>query len=273
MACCLAWQDALMPLRLTRRTIRMKKNSIETLRREHRPEAIEQRLRRAVRPQHVSDAVLGGIDGCITTFAVVAGAIGAQLPMSVALVLGFANLVADGFSMAVSNYESIKSQGELIEGTRRTEEEHIAVIPEGEREEIRQIFRQKGFSGEDLESIVDTISQDKRLWVDTMLTEEHGLQKAGASPWQSALATFLAFLVAGAIPLLPLFLRAFSAQQQFLLSTILAGLVFFLIGMLKSLLFGTPVLRAGLSTLLAGSAAAGLAFATGYLLQSVAGGA
>lgn len=249
----------------------MKKTSIEKLRREHRPEAIEARLRRSTRPQHVSDAVLGGIDGCITTFAVVSGVAGAQLPVAVALVLGFANLVADGFSMAVSNYESIKSQGEFIEGVRRTEEEHIAAIPEGEREEIRQIFRQKGFEGESLERIVDTISQDKRLWVDTMLTEEHGLQKAGASPWRSGVATYLAFLLAGAIPLLPLFLDGLGLRQQFMLSAILAGLVFFLIGMLKSLLFGMPVLRAGLGTLLTGGTAAGLAYFTGHLLRTVSG--
>lgn len=251
-------------------TTHVKKTSLEALHQEHRPEAIAQRLRQAARPQHVSDAVLGGIDGCITTFAVVCGAVGAQFPASVALVLGFANLVADGFSMAVSNYESIKTQREFIEGVRRTEEEHIERIPEGEREEIRQIFRQKGFDGDDLARIVDTISQDKRLWVDTMLTEEHGLQKAGARPWRSALATFLAFLVAGAIPLLPLFLGGWTIRQQFALSVCLAAVVFFLIGTLKSMVFARPLLRAGLGTLLTGGMAAGLAYLTGYLLRGFA---
>lgn len=247
--------------------------SIETLRHQHRPEAIQERLRRNAAPQHVSDAVLGGIDGCITTFAVVSGVIGAQFPVAVALVLGFANLVADGFSMAVSNYESIKAQSEFVEGMRRVEERHIAVIPEGEREEIRQIFRQKGFEGSNLERIVETISNDKRLWVDTMLTEEHGLQKVSGSPWRSALATFLAFLAAGAIPLLPLFFGGLGASAQFAYSAMLAGLVFFLIGMIKSLVFRMPAFRAGLATFMTGSIAASLAYATGYLLQSVAAGA
>lgn len=249
----------------------MKKPSLEELHRQHRPEVIEERLRRSSPSQNVSDAVLGGIDGCITTFAVVAGAIGGQFSSAVALVLGFANLAADGFSMAVSNYESIKAQQEFIEGVRRTEEEHIDRVPEGEREEIRQIFRQKGFDGAHLETIVDTICQDRRLWVETMLTEEHGLQKVTASPWRSAIVTFLAFIAAGAIPLIPLFFAALHAQQQFMLSFALAAVVFFLIGMLKSLVFAKPVLRAGFGTLLTGSTAAALAYLTGYLLRTLAG--
>ena len=151
----------------------MKNKKLEKLYREHRPEAIKRRLAKTARTQNISDAVLGGIDGCITTFAVVSGAIGAGLPASIALVLGFANLFADGFSMAISNYESIKAGREFAEDIRRTEEEHIDQIPAGEREEIRQIFQNKGFFGKTLEKIVDTISHDRRLWVETMLLEEH----------------------------------------------------------------------------------------------------
>lgn len=249
----------------------MKKTSLEDLHREHRPDAIEQRLRQTAASENVSDAVLGAIDGCITTFAVVSGAVGAQFPVSVALVLGFANLLSDGFSMAVSNYESIKAQHEFIDGIRRMEAEHIATVPEGEREEIRQIFRAKGFEGTQLEQIVDTICSDERLWIDTMLTEEHGVQKTGASPWRAALTTFCAFLAAGAIPLIPLFFNALPVQRQFILSAVLAALVFFLIGMLKSLVFARPVIRSGLSTLLTGSVAAGLSFLTGYVLRAATG--
>jgi VIT1/CCC1 family predicted Fe2+/Mn2+ transporter len=243
----------------------------EELRRQHRPDAIRKRLRRSPRSQNVSDAVLGGIDGCITTFAVVSGAVGAGFSSSVALILGFANLVADGFSMAVSNYESIKAQREFIDEVRRTEEDHIERIPEGERDEIRAIFQQKGFEGDTLEEIVNTISRDRRLWVETMLTEEHGLQKAGPSPWKSALATMSAFLAVGAVPLTPLFSASLALHQQFIFSAALAGVSFFSIGMLKSLVFAKPMLRSGLSTLLTGGAAAGLAYLTGYLLQQAFG--
>jgi VIT1/CCC1 family predicted Fe2+/Mn2+ transporter len=245
--------------------------SRDDLRKDHRPDAIQRRLSKAPGSQNISDAVLGGIDGCITTFAVVSGAVGAGFSSSVALVLGFANLVADGFSMAVSNYESIKAQREFIDEVRRTEEDHIDRIPDGERDEVRAIFKGKGFQGDTLEEIVRTITQDRRLWVETMLTEEHGLQKTRLSPWKSAFATMAAFLLAGAIPLTPLFASESELHRQFVFSAVLAGVAFFSIGTLKSLVFAKPVFRSGLSTLLTGGTAAGLAYLTGYLLQRVFG--
>jgi len=104
-----------------------------------------------------------------------------------------------------------------------------------------------------------------------MLTEEHGLQKAGPSPWKSALATLSAFLVVGAVPLTPLFYSAWELRQQFVFSAVLAGIALVSIGMPKSLVFAKPVFRSGLSTLLTGGAAAGLAYLTGYLLQQAFG--
>lgn len=245
----------------------MKKTSLEALHREHQPDAIEKRLDRKNKPQTISDAILGGIDGCVTTFAIVAGAFGAGFSASVALIMGFANLIADGFSMAVSNYEAIKVQRELREELRRMEEEHIDRVPAGEREEVRQVYSRKGFSGDILETIVSTISQNRQLWIETMLTEEHGLQKIDLNPTRSAAVTFSAFLLAGSIPLLPLLVAGLGTQRQFILSALLAGAVFFSIGMLKSMVFGKPLLRAGLGTLLTGGAAASLAYLTGYSLR------
>lgn len=246
----------------------MKPDVHDRLSREHLPEAIEARLKRAVRSENVSDAVLGGIDGCVTTFAVVSGTVGAGFAPSVALILGFANLIADGFSMAISNYESIRTQRAFKEGITRAEREHIDRVPEGEREEIRQIFRQKGFSGETLEKIVETITQDEALWIETMLIEEHGIQKSSPSAWKAAGATFGAFVLVGAVPLLPFLIFTIPMRQQFVVSALLAGSMFFVIGLLKSVAFARGrAIRAGLGTLLTGSAAASLAFVTGYLLR------
>lgn len=249
----------------------MKKTSLETLRRQHQPAAIEQRLGAPLQPRYVADAVLGAIDGCVTTFAVVAGAVGAGFSAEVALIMGFANLLADGFSMAVSNYEAIKALHEFRETARATEEEHIAQVPEGEREEIRQIFAHKGFTGETLEQIVETICQDRQLWVETMLSEEYGLQQAPPAPLTCAGVTFTTFLLAGSLPLLPLFISTLPVPLQFLISALLAAAVFFSIGMLKSLVFAKPLLRSGLGTLLTGGAAASVAFLTGHLLQHLFG--
>lgn len=238
---------------------------------EHRPEVIKERLKKPTMDNVTSDAVLGGIDGCVTTFAVVSGVIGAGFPPSIALVLGYANLIADGFSMAISNYESIKTSGEYIQSIRDSEEDHIDRIPAGEREEIRQIFKNKGFSGEILEKIVNTISADKRLWIDTMLTDEHGVQKTSRNPVKAAIATFISFVVVGSIPLIPFMMPGLSTNVQFAISTCFAALMFFSIGAMKSRVFSKPALRSGIGTLLTGGIAAALAFFVGYLSREIFG--
>jgi hypothetical protein len=158
----------------------------ERLEAEHRPEAVRQRLLERRGQGYLGDAVLGGIDGCVTTFAVVAGAVGAGFSGLVIVVLGFANLLADGFSMAVSNYQGTKSQLERVEEARLSEERQIEEIPSGEREEVRQIFAAKGFSGDTLDSVVEVITKDRGLWVDTMLAEELGLEVQGPDPHRSS---------------------------------------------------------------------------------------
>jgi VIT1/CCC1 family predicted Fe2+/Mn2+ transporter len=247
----------------------MRDDAGKDLAEQHRPEAIRQRLGIPPKQNLVSDAILGGIDGCVTTFAIVSGVIGAGLSPAVALVLGFANLIADGFSMAVSNYESIRADQDYIQSIRASEQEHIDRIPSGEREEIRQIFLNKGFSGDVLESIVDTISADRHLWIDTMLTEEHGLQKEGRDPARAGLTTFVSFIIVGAIPLVPFVWPGLETTMQFVFSACLAAIVFFSIGAMKSRVFFRPVLQSGLGTLVSGGGAATLAFLVGYLLREI----
>jgi len=236
---------------------------------DHRPENIRKRLALAPKRQNISDAVLGGIDGCITTFAVVSGSVGAGFPSSVAIILGFANLFADGFSMAVSNYESSKAEQEFIESVRKSEARHIEQIPEGEREEIRQIFKAKGFDGDLLERIVNTITADKKVWLDVMLMEEHGLSKTTSNPLMSAGVTFVAFISVGVIPLMPYLVSTLNMNQQFAVSAVLAGIMFFVIGMLKSLAVAKPLVTSGLRTLFTGGAAAAVAYFTAYFLREI----
>lgn len=237
----------------------------------HLPSAIEKRLRTPARSTSMSDAILGAIDGCVTTFAIVSGVVGAGLPSFVALILGIANLIADGFSMAVSNFEAIKSEQDYINMVEETEKQHIDLIPEGEREEIRQIFQNKGFEGEVLDAVVNTVCSNNKLWIETMLTEEYGLQKNALSPFKSGVVTFLSFIVTGFIPLIPFLFAQLEINHQFIISCCLAGAIFFSIGMTKSMLLSGPVLVSGVRTFLTGSSAAGLAFAIGYLMREIFG--
>lgn len=243
---------------------------IEALRQDHQPAVIEQRLDAAKQFNYLGDAVLGAIDGCVTTFAVVAGVIGGQLPPSVAILLGCANVLADGFSMAVSNYQRAKSEQQLIHKIRRQEAQHIEHIPDGEREEVRQIFARKGFSEPVLSEIVQVITDNRTLWIDTMLTEEWGLPLESPPPVQSGLITFAAFLVVGMIPLLPLLaLSHLAAAQMFAMSCTLTGITFFLIGLLKGRVLHLSPLKSGLETLLVGGSAAALSYIVSHGLRHI----
>jgi VIT1/CCC1 family predicted Fe2+/Mn2+ transporter len=238
---------------------------------EHAPGAVAARLARSHRPSYLGDAVLGAIDGCVTTFAVVAGVVGAGLPRAAALILGLANLAADGFSMAVSNLERARSEQEHREKARRIEHQHIEQVPEGEREEVRQILATKGFEGELLEEGVRVVTADRERWVDFMLTEELGLSLHGPSPGRAALVTFASFCAIGLIPLLPFLLTpGWRDASLFRLSSLLTGLAFFAVGALKGRVLEHPPLRSGLRTLAVGGTAAALAYAVGILLRGLA---
>lgn len=243
-----------------------------SLDREHTPAAIRARLESATAHSYLRDFVLGAVDGTITTFAVVAGSAGANLGGQVAIVLGLANLVADGFSMAVGNYLAAKTSQEIVEQARRMEEAHIDAIPEGEREEIRQIFAGKGFEGVVLEEIVAVITRDRRRWVDTMLTDELGLPLETPRAWRAGLATFSAFALAGLIPLLPyLFNAGWTQSQTFGVSAAATAVTFVLIGLFKGRLLGRPLWSSGLETLAVGGTAAAMAYLVGVWLKGFGG--
>jgi vacuolar iron transporter family protein len=230
----------------------------------HTLDAIRERLSAGPRHNYLRDIIYGGIDGSVTTFAVVAGVVGAELSHSVILIMGFANLAADGFSMAASNFLGTRAEREDFEHLESVERRHIEVVPEGEREEVRQIFRAKGFEGEELERAVRLITADRSRWVRTMLTEEYGLPVEIRSPWRAAVSTFAAFCLCGLVPLLP---YVFGARESFWLSTTLTGGVFFTIGSVKSRWSTASWWRSGLSTLAVGGLAAALAYAVGLLLR------
>ena len=238
---------------------------------DHTAEAIALRLAAAKRHSYLGDFVLGAVDGAVTTFAIVAGAAGAGLSNGVVLVLGLANVLADGFSMAAGNFLRASSDQHLVEQIRQLEETHIDQVPDGEREEIRQIFKAKGFDGEVLERVVEVITEDRQQWVNTMLTEEWGLQLQPPSPWRAGAATMAAFILAGLVPLLPvLVMLDRRADETFAASSLVTGITFFTIGIFRGRTVNRPPLWSGMETLFIGGAAAVVAFAAGRLLQGLA---
>lgn len=232
----------------------------------HEPGDIAKRLREGPRASYLRDWVYGGIDGTVTTFAIIAGAVGVELSSRYLLILGIANLLADGFSMAAANYSGTKAEIEEYEFVRHMEERHIKIAPDGEREEIRQIFAAKGFKGKTLEAAVDVITSQKDRWIDTMMTEEHGLPQVNRSPVKAGAMTFLAFVFCGFLPVAPF---AFGLSASVPVSVAMAAITFFLIGSLRSKWSPVHWLKAGMETLAIGLASAGVAYAVGDFLKEI----
>jgi VIT1/CCC1 family predicted Fe2+/Mn2+ transporter len=235
---------------------------------EHTREAIRRRFAAGPHPSYLRDWVYGGIDGTVTTFALVAGVIGAHLSPSVILILGSANLIADGLAMAASNYLATSAELEEFRQAEAVEHRHIKAFPEGEREEVSEILRGLGIAGDLLDRTVAAVTADRDRWVRTMLRYEYGLPAAVRSPWRAAASTFSAFFVCGIVPLVPF---AAGMNNAFRVASTATGLVFLLIGALKSRWSVRPWWHSGLGTLALGGAAAAVAYAIGAWLRGLAG--
>ena len=246
---------------------------LESLIFDHTPQRVRTRLADNSHSGYLPDAVYGAIDGTVTTFAVVSGVAGAALSSDIVIILGFANLIGDGFSMAASNFLGTRTEQQLVEMARESEGEQIDMYPEGEREEIRQIFAAKGFKGSDLERAVEIITSNRRRWIETMLTDELGLSLAERSPWKAALATMVAFLLIGLIPLMAFVVQAQlpeSMTSPYRWSCFLTAIAFFSVGAIKSRFVNQHWTWSGLETLVLGGAAALLAYIVGVLLKGIA---
>ena len=229
----------------------------------HSPEEVRARIG-ASGASYLRDSVYGAIDGAVTTFAIVAGVMGAGLSPGIIIALGMANVLADGFSMAAANYSGTKAEADNARRLRAVEARHIAVTPEGERRELREILRQKGLSGVVLEEATDAIARDQEKWIDMMLVDEYGLPPVEPHPMRAALATFAAFLLAGLIPLLPFIVIGTDGFRASILAT---GITFFAIGTLKSRWSLAPWWRSGGETLAIGGTAAAIAYFVGTLFH------
>jgi vacuolar iron transporter family protein len=220
---------------------------------------------------YLPEVVYGSIDGIVTTFAVVAGSAGASLGVNIILILGMANLFADGLSMSIGSYLSKKSEQDNYNKHLKIEEWEIEHMPDVERKEIEDIFREKGFEGKELEMVVNRITSNKQVWLDTMMKDELGLTLETKSPFKSGLSTLLAFVVAGAVPLV-VYILVYSGNiniDPFLCSSIVTGLAFILIAYIKTYVTRISFQRSLTETLLLGAAAATVAYLLGDYLEHV----
>jgi VIT1/CCC1 family predicted Fe2+/Mn2+ transporter len=220
---------------------------------------------------YLGEFVYGGIDGSVTTFAVVAGSVGANLDAIVIIILGFANLLADGFAMSVGAYLSAKTEKDTYLKHRKVEYWEVENIPDAEKEEVREIYRTKGFSGKLLEDIVEVITSDKDRWVDEMMKNELEMIEEKRSPFLIGFATYISFITIGLIPLVIYVLDFITTIEinLFLFTCILTSIAFIFIGYLKALFTHKSLLRGIVETLLLGGIAATVAYFVGDILEKI----
>ena len=221
------------------------------------------------------------MDGIITTFAVVTGVAGAALSSKVILILGAANLFADGIAMAFGDFLSTKAENEFNATERTREEWEVENFPDAEWEELVDIYLEKGLSREDSEALVDILAKYPDAMVDTMMVEELGILEDDESPLKNAVATFLSFVTFGSLPLMVYLISEFSLfggldgfleKKALLIACAITGLTLFALGAVKAKVTGRNRLRSGLEMLLIGGIAAAVAYGIGAFLDGLIDG-
>jgi vacuolar iron transporter family protein len=152
----------------------------------------------------LTDLLLGGQDGLVNVLGMALGVVSATESARVVLVAGLAAACSQSLSMAAVAYTSTLARGEIFQSERAREYRHIQARPEQERDEIRELYAKKGFSGSLLDQIVSTITSNRDVWVAVMMTEEHGLAEIdGRKSLRSAITVGLASLAGSLLPLGP----------------------------------------------------------------------
>jgi VIT1/CCC1 family predicted Fe2+/Mn2+ transporter len=219
--------------------------------------------------RHLRDVVFAANDGIVTTFAIVAGTVGAALSPVVVLIVGFANLIADGFSMATGNYLGTKTQRDFYDREEAIEKEEIKNIPEKEKEEVRDLLRERGYKEDKLEQLTDLIVSDEQLWTDFMMHNELELFKSDSdTPVRNGMITFFSFALAGLVPLFP---YIFRLESSFVIAAVLGGVTLFTIGALRKFFSQKSWIILGFEMFFTGGIAAVIAYTIGFFLRNIVG--
>jgi len=224
---------------------------------------------------YLKEVIYGGIDGIITTFAVVAGFSGAafsnetttQLSFLVVLLFGLANLFADGVSMGLGSFLAVRSEKSLYNSIR-TEEEHESMCNgDIEAEETKLILIERGFSEKDATTLTSIYQKNDPYWVDFLMHNELKItDPTEENPIYTGLATFTSFIFFGFIPLVPfMIVSGLDSQIAFTFSTFCTGIALVLLGVLKWKIVGTDLIKSVLEIVLIGGVAAFVAFLVGTL--------
>lgn len=222
---------------------------------------------------YIRDVVFGFGDGINTSLGIVAGVGGASIAVDIVILAALIGMFTGAKAMAVQNYLAVKSQREILESEIKREEYEMEYYPEKEREEIEDIYKAKGFSGDELKMVVDKITSNKDVWLKTMLTEELGLNlEILGHPIKGALVMFVAFLIGGILPIIPYFIVKTGLFNNFAALIIAISMSLassFIIGAIKGKLAKKSWIKGGLEMSLLGTGIALLGYGIGSELHNM----
>jgi len=223
---------------------------------------------------HLKSIVYGGLDGIITTFAVVAGASGGGLGTDVILILGFSNIFADALSMGMGDALSTKAENDHILQEREREKWEMENYKEGEVREMVDLYTERGMERRDAELVIKVMAKYEDFFVNIMMTEELGMQVPDEddNPWKDGFVTFSSFVFFGIFPLLSYAIfneYNLESQTLFTISICLTCLMLFLLGVTKSRFTGQKWYWSGLEILILGGSTALVSFLIGWFIEAV----
>lgn len=222
--------------------------------------------------------IFGGLDGILTSFAIVAGAAGGGLSISAVLVLGFSNIFADALSMGVGEFLSSKANNEWILSEKRREEWEMQNFRDGEIQEMIDIYVGKGFTTEDATLVIETMAKYEGFFVDIMMQQELELQVPDEDHVEQSMkegfVMFCSFAFFGTAPLLgytliPWIFPHLESHTLFQSACVVTGLVLFLLGSIKSNFSRTNWFWSGCETLFLGGTCATVAYTIGYFVNGL----
>ena len=227
--------------------------------------------------QYAKSLVFGGLDGIITTFAVVAASVGGSLSTDVILLMGFANLVADGLSMGFGDYLSSQAEFEYTRAEHKREKWELDNYPEGEKQEMVELYVKRGMTESDATSVIEVMSKYKNFFLDVMMVEELGLMPPddSDSPAKNGVVTFLAFVVFGFIPLTPYVLNGATGASftaNFVAACLLTALTMLALGASKAKFTNQSMTKSAFLMLFNGGLAAVAAYLVSWGIAEALGG-
>src|SRR5579862_9395788 len=213
------------------------------------------------------DVILGGQDGLVNILGIILGVIAGGGGKVVLLAAGFAAAITESISMGAVGWTSALSERDYYQAERARESAEIDATPEAERAEIRDIYAAKGFSGELLDRVVETITANREAWLATMMDEELHLQPVQTPDiLRSSVVITIATLIGHLIPLLPF--AWLSRTTALITAIVLSAGVLFGVGVYSSVTLTGDWRKNGLKMVLIGLGAAAVGFLIGRLFHT-----